>query len=143
MTEKPQNIISEEAAEEQVKLLLSFYDIYLEDMHEDAAAGVDGAIKKIERAIRRGSVSIELDAGSLVVKQNLDHAPEGVEATLRYGEVGGRAKKAMRVCKDGDTYGRIYVLMAALCGLEESKFLSLRGKDLGIVHSLGLLFLQV
>ena len=134
-----ENIISQEAAEAQTDLLLEFYDIDEED-----SAGVTNAVKTLQKVIKRGHLSIdENDEGEVHCTMTVTRPKGEMPGTITFGVVGGRCKKAMKNCSDTDTYGRIYAMMGALSGLGESKIMSLVGRDLGVVHSLGLVFLLV
>jgi len=140
--------LSQEVAEEQINLLLEYYDIDLEDpnLDEDEIRGIKSAARKLTRAVRRGGVEIKDEDDGLAVYVHLRHPPKGTDESIRFREVDGKAKVAMKDVKSAtDHHGRLYKMMANLSGesLSYPKLIALKGVDLATVECLGLLFLQV
>lgn len=130
--------LSEEAAQEQLDSLLDYYEIELEDLPEAQRQAVKASVRKLVKAIRIGRLEIDFDGnGAVVVRQNI-RAGE----PLTYREIDGKAKVAMGNKEANDSYGRAYALMGSLCGLGETAISQLKGPDLSLVETLGVVFLQ-
>lgn len=139
----PKYKVSEEVAEEQLETFLDFYDIDIASIdHKEVQAGLKLSASKVKRAIRKGKLSVELAGDSIKVIQTFKNT-EGTEDTIDYTVIAGRHKVAMKDKSDTDNYGKIYALMGSLSGLGEKAILKLKGADLGLVESLGGLYLQV
>ncbi len=135
--------VSEEVAEEQLEIFMDYYDIDIESIdHKEIQAGLKLSASKAMRAIRKGKLSIELDGDAIKVTQTFRNK-EGVDDTIDYAVIAGRHKVAMKDKTDTDNYGKIYALMGSLSGLGEKAIQSLKGADIGLVESLGGLYLQV
>jgi hypothetical protein len=133
---KPEMKISERVAEDQVNLLLDYYDIELADINNDAQRdAVESALTKLRRGVRRGLLEIKEQDG-LKVTQILRN-----QEKIEYCELDGRAKLAMKNKKDTDGHGRIFAIMGYLSGLGESAIICLKANDLSIVECLGVIFL--
>jgi hypothetical protein len=143
LRKKPDYIISEEAATDQVVALLEYYDIDVEKAPE--SAGDEGGLSPrdaLERALeqltdyaRRGLVEISTGKESkITVKQTLTDGSE-----IEYREVNARAKLAMDRVK-GKGYSRLYALMASLANLPPAAIEKLPPRDLAVVEVLGSVF---
>jgi hypothetical protein len=145
--------ISEESAEEQLGIFNEWYDIDPEDFSEMAEGNqaAQNAFKvvsrKLIRAIRKGYLEIREEKGkdgspTLVVEQVLSRPIEDVER-VKYREVTGLARTAVKTKEgDNDTL-RNYKLLGILSGEDYKLFQKLRGADIGVTDCLGFLFMQV
>lgn len=141
-------VLSQEVAEEQIQTLLDYYDIDFEDpnLDEDELRAAKSAARKLTRAVRKGGVEIKEEDDGLAVYITLRHPPKNVTNPVRFREIDGKAKIAMKDVKSAtDYHGRIYKMMANLSSdaLSYPKVIALKGTDLATVECLGLLFLQV
>ena len=129
-------ILSTEAAQDQFELFTDYYELELSgDMAESAR---DAIIK----AVRLGRVTIAEADGKLSVTQVFKNPPGDV-SEIEWVEISGKHKMAMDGCKDTEVYARAYRLAGALTGMGEAGIKNLRGPDLSVAESLGVLFLLV
>ena len=134
--------ISLEVAENQVQELFDYYDIDVDDIDdEDQKSNLFTARKKAIRAVQQGRLIIEEKEGSLKVTQVLSKPPGDIDR-LEYREIDGKSKIGLKNKKKNDGFGRIYTLLGSLAGLSETAIAALKGKDMGLAESLGLIFLQ-
>lgn len=132
--------LSRESAEEQFNIFLDYYDIDPDDWADNLQDAFKSAKNRLIRAIMRGLVSIE--AGDPIrVTQYLSKKPDA--DPILYAEMSGKAKVAMKGKDETDTFGKIYALTGSLTGLGETAITTLKGVDMSIAESLGLLFLQI
>ena len=132
-------IISEDSAIEQLDYFLEYYDMDLSALPEEQAIAVESAKTQIIRAIRIGN--LEISSGAEIA-QRLKN-PAGDVKSLTYGELTGNSKLAMKNKAQTDNYGRIYALLGSLSGVGEGGIAKLRGADLSLAESIGILFLQI
>jgi hypothetical protein len=135
------NVISEEAAQQQIDLLLDFYDIDLDESEDEGDIGkaMQMAVKKLTRYIRKGLVEIN-DSDGLQVIQHLKHS-RGETKTISYGIVDGKSKMAMSKAGEKDYSGKIYHLMGSLANIPASSISQLQAVDSNVVECLGAIFL--
>ena len=147
-------VISDEVAKQQLDLLCDWYGLDLEELEdalssgdEDESRAVQYITKKLIKAIRQGAVEVQerelKDGGpTLVVVQTL-RFPAAGETEIVYNEVTGASRANIKVTKGMNHRAEQYQFLAALAKIPASVFLKLRGSDIGVVDSLGFLFLQV
>lgn len=139
-----ENVISEQIAQEQIDVLLDFYDIDFADIEKkEAREAVESSCKRLKRAVRKGMIDIKTVDDTIEVIQNLSRPFKNFEGPIVYKEITGRAKVAMRDNADTDHFGRIYALLGGMAGEGEAVIQKLRGKDMSVAECLGVLFLQV
>ena len=136
--------ISHQAARDQVKILIDYYEIEPENMaKEEMKETMEMSISQLEKSVRKGRVTIEETDDGLTVTQKLKK-PLGEANVIEYKELTGAAKVEMeKNCKVNHNYKKIYALCGAMSGLPESFFQKLRGVDMSDAESLGMIFLQV
>lgn len=128
------NTISAEVAKEQLDSLVEYYDIDIESDDVDQARARQSACDKVIRAIRAGR--LEINKETMVVVQTLKN-----DNKLTYRELDGKAKVEMGKRSNDDTHGKIYSLLGSLSGVGFNGITALKGKDLTLAESLGILFL--
>lgn len=134
--------ISEEAARDQLDLLLDFYDIDLNGIDDEQLSRVmNSNCSKLVRSIMKGRVEIVEKDDTVVVKQYLKRPIKGVDNPIEYKEITGRAKIAMKDYKDTDYYGRMYALLGSLSGVGASSIMAMKGVDLSVAECLCSVFL--
>lgn len=139
-----ENVISDEVAQKQLDSLLEYYDIDMNDFENDTQKdGLKTACKKLKKAIRKGLLEIKEEEDSLIVYQHLNKPIDGVKNPIKYREIDGRCKIAMKESKDGDHYGKLYSLMGGLSGEGYQVMMRFKGIDLSVMECLGSLFLNV
>lgn len=133
--------IAAEPAQEQLELLLDFYDIEVPGDGEldDVQKAAKTSIKKLKRYIRMGLVEIT-EADGLTVIQHLKHS-KGDTKTITYGVCDGKAKMAMAKAGEKDHSGKIYQLMGSLSNLSADSLSRLIAVDSNVVECLGAVFL--
>lgn len=131
--------ISIENAEVEVKKILDYYDIEVEEGDTLLARMVQGLVK----AVSKGLVEVAVDGDGIVIQQHLVR-PVGTLKTIKYNEITGACKRATgRIKEEGDVYGKIYALLAAMAHESSSVFDRMRAPDISIAEKLGMIFLQV
>jgi hypothetical protein len=143
------DVISEENAQDQLELLLDFYEIEINDVDKEVAfyaedtdsvqEATKGACDRLKRYIRKGLLEIT-DTEGLTITQNL-RIPIGDINKLSYKIIDGAAKQEMRFAKEKDFYGKIYYLMGALSKKPANVISKLKGVDSSVVECLGAIFL--
>jgi hypothetical protein len=133
------NVISEEAAIDQINIFMDYYDFDPKD-HNTLEDLLEDALKRLLKAVRRGYLEIGMAEDNLVIKQKLTRPP-GSEDTLIYKVLTGRSKMAMDKKKATETQNRIYSLVGALTGVGAEGIKALSGIDLSVAESLGFIFL--
>lgn len=134
---KPEYLLSEESAIEQVVDLVTYYDIDVEKISDEKSReAFEKMLDNLTENIRLGTLEITREKDNkMVVVQHLSGGD-----SLRYGELGAKHKLAMdRVPRD-EQYKRIYALMGSLCGLGSTVIEKLPVKDLSLVEVLGTVF---
>jgi hypothetical protein len=148
--------ISKEVAQDQLKRLLDFYLIELDDVDEtedgvkkveslykkeedDAEKATKSACSRLLRYIQHGLVEVT-DENGLTVKQHL-RFPIGNLETLTYKVVTGNAQREMRHAADNDIVGKICCLMGALSNVSGDTLRKFSGPDIGVLQCLGAVFL--
>jgi ActR/RegA family two-component response regulator len=137
-------VIDEEPAQDQLDLLLDFYDIEVDELDEDddVEKATLKAIKKIKKYIMKGLIEISEDDG-LTVIQHLHHS-KGETKQISYGVITGHAKIAMSKAAERDYSGKVYQVMGSLSSnISAESIARLKGVDLAVVECLGAIFLMV
>jgi hypothetical protein len=138
--------ISETAAEEQVREILRFYRIDLDEIEDEKSKqAFCSVLNRIRTAFRRGQLEIKRESGRFKIAQHVGVSkdnPKGTE-TLLYDELSGAAKPNMDGFDQNDLVKRQYALLGGLCGLGIDAIKQLRGNDLGVAECLGTLFFMV
>jgi hypothetical protein len=127
--------ISEEAAQEQIREFLDFYDVGVDDEAEEAKVQ-ERALDKVADYYRRGLVENGRDKdGGLTVIQHLDTGE-----TLTYATIRPKYKKITDRYKRDEYVQKTYALMGALSGLGD-KISDLKSPlDQAVVEALSTLF---
>lgn len=134
-------ILSEEVAQEQVQILLDYYDIEAdtEELEPAQKKAISSSISKIKRGIMNGIIEITGDNG-LKITQMLQNPPGDV-STLEYGRVSGKSRVSMK--DGGSEYERCYQLVGSVTGVGAKAIQNLDIRDLKYCEALGVLFLSV
>ncbi|MCK4499839.1 hypothetical protein KAU11_05035 [Candidatus Babeliales bacterium] len=138
MGNKIKNVLSEESAQDQLELFFEYYDMEVEDIHDDQAKALEMSISRIIKSIRKGKLEFAETDSILKITQHLKNG-----TTIVYGEISGKTKLAMKSKLDTDNYGKIYSLCGSLTGIGEAGISKLKGADLSLCECIGALFLQV
>lgn len=142
--------ISEESAQAQLELFTEWYGIDLDEMLAEADPKTKGAVNlakaKVIKALRWGALEFkelsDNDGPTLIVEQNLMR-PIGALDKIVYQEVSGLARASMKSDDSVNDTARMYQFLAVLSKQDMFTFHKLRGADIGVVDSLGFLFLMV
>jgi hypothetical protein len=146
-SESEEKVLSLENAEKSLQELLDFYDLdpTIDDAgSEEATKGLRNAKGKLTRAISKGLVKIDVSNGECTVVQTMKNPSKFIKdkgGKLTYRTIDGASKIAMKEADPNDTYGTIYCLMGALCGVPAAQFIEIKAPDLGVTEALGVLFL--
>lgn len=135
---KPTNFASKETAKNEIKKMLDYYEIEIEEIEDEKLrTAIENSYKRLIKAVMKGRLRINLNDGIEIIQKTR------IGEEIKYREINGKAKSAMAGKKEDDFYGKAYALMGSLSGLGESAISSLKGVDLSLVEVLGLIFLAV
>lgn len=141
--------ISPENAAIEVDKALNYYDIDFDLIEDkDSKANLRKARSKLIKSVMGGRLEFiyENDPkgySQLTVVQHLLSRKDGHDKEMRYREVDGLSKVQMKHCDDDDSMGKIQAMMGSLAGVGPKPMQKLRGVDLGLMESLGIVFLSV
>jgi len=151
-------LIDAARAEEILQELLDWYDIVDSDFQDGDTqeAAYTKTKRKLTRAIQEGLIEIKIETDpdgteTINVYQHLQREVKGIKAddqndhgrTVKYKEVTGRAKTAVKDEKGSGNASKLYSYLGALSGYGPQPFINMRGRDNGIAECLGYIFLQV
>src|SRR4030042_1272810 len=130
-------VLSEESAAEQLDVLTQYYDIDLSVLPDMQAKVIQGVLL---RAIRRGSLEIQLTNDGISVKQTLGTSVKGLPPVLEYAEVTGRAKQVVaRLGDKASHHDQLMAFVSCLVKEDKNNLLDLRAKDGKVLEHLGTL----
>lgn len=129
--------ISDESAQEQIDILLGYYDIDAKSLPKDQANIVITVSAKIRKAIMRGDCEIQEVDGEPIVIQTTKKG-----SILKYGVITGKSRTEMSKTEDRDHYGKIFSMLGSLSGVGKDAIEGLKGPDLVLAEAIGMLFLQ-
>jgi len=139
--------LSKENAQKQLDTLLDYYDLDLDDISdENVHNAITSSCNKLLKAIKKGRLEIKEEDDTLNVYQYLKKPIGGKEGSLtviKYREIDGRSKIAMKDNKESDYHGKIYSFLGGLSKEGGAVIMRLKGVDISIAECLGALFLQV
>lgn len=141
MTDVKKVKISKEAAADQMKIFLDYYDIDQKDIViEQGPEAIETILNRLIRAISTGNIEIQ-DNGAKVI-QHLKF-PIGEISTITYGELSAINKLAMDSVSNNKQNAKVLALMGSLAGVPGSALMNLKGVDLSIMERLFTLFMVV
>lgn len=132
--------LSEESAQDQLQILLDYYDLDSEIDSMDPEVEEEATLIRVAnrskarliKGIRKGLLEIT-DAEGLSVTQNTP------AKSIKYAIVSGNAKIHME--KQTGNHKQMYTLLGYLCGFGAPVFEQMKQPDLGVAEALGALFL--
>jgi hypothetical protein len=128
-----------EVAEGELKKMLNFYEIKIEEIEDkDLKKVIQAGYGRLIKAVRLGRLEIKIEDGTIKVIQTTRNGTK-----ITYDEINGLAKMAMAGHDEKDYYGKSYALMGSLSNLGESAILKMKGVDLSLAEVLGMIFLSV
>lgn len=134
--------LSEESANDQMEVLLDYYDVDESEFDDDdKRANFKDTVKKLVKHIRRGRVVIELDGDNLKVMQFLKFS-SGDSNEVSYVVIKAQHKVASDAAGD-KKYTRIPALMGSLSGLGERAIKQFKGVDMSAMECLAAVFFSV
>jgi len=131
--------ISSEVAQDQLDIMIDYYEIDIDIMSESIRENVAFALEKIKQAIKKGRVEITNDK-DLKIIQKLK-TPINDVTEIVYGPA--TAKSKLQIKDKDDQYKKVYKLMASVSGEQSASIFKLSLVDASILECLGLVFLQV
>jgi hypothetical protein len=138
---QPEYKISEESAKEQVRELISHYelDFSFEQDDKDGEKATERILDALTGFYREGLIeNVKDDNLGLCVVQ---HTGKGM--LIRYREVKGDDCAVVEKYGENEKYTRIWALMGRLCGQGEDIVKKLKGRDKQAMIGLAWLFLSV
>lgn len=138
--------LSRESAEAQVTKLFDYYEIELEkrlksDNAEKANAVAEEVRDILVRNVEKGRLEIDDDeeGSGIKIVQRL-RKPIGGVSEIRYYEVSGKARTAIKDVDKGSPHQKIYSLLAAISKQPLTLFLNMEGVDLTCAETLSTVF---
>jgi len=130
-------ILSEEVAQQQLDVLVDWYDVDPKDFDKGTEkSSAKSSCKKILNGIKKGRLTIEIKDDTIVIIQKIGKAGE----ELKYRELEGKHKLAMD--KADEEYAKMFALIGSITGIGSGGIAKLKGADLSLAEALGtLLFL--
>lgn len=139
-------VVSRESAERQVEKLFEYYEIDLvkrlkSDNADRAQAVADDVKDLLITNVERGRLEIDDDEDGTGIKivQHL-RRPVGGVSEIRYYEVTGKARTAIKDVDKGSPHQKIYALLAAVSRQPIQVFFNLGGVDLTCAETLSTVF---
>lgn len=142
-----QDKIDPKRAGEIVQEFFNYYEIDLDDLDDDSQAQMLKAQKRLIKSVRLGRLEFNLvpskktGLDEMIITQHLKRPFANGIAVIHYGEIGGRAKVAMKGAVENDTAGKMQCLMGALAGMSRGIMSDLTGPDYSLMESLSAIFL--
>jgi hypothetical protein len=132
--------IPKKIAEDQVQMLLDYYDVDRDYIVEEARMPVDACILSMIKGITRGRLSVvDTDEGP-IIKQYFEKPVLGNDV-LTYRSAGSRVTKALKNVGDDDS--RVNAVLGALSGVDPDEFGNLHHVDRNTAVATGNFFLFV
>lgn len=139
---KPEPVISEETALDQLMLLIERYNIDVDKLEGDIKKATEQTLETVLGAIMSGNIEVENISGEIKVHQHIKHISSNATVTkLTYAEMRGKDHAAMS--KDSTEYVKMTQLLGSMCETSGgySAVEQLRSSDRKIAEALALLFL--
>ncbi len=136
----PEPKIGDQAARDQVQILVSYYGIDpTAKSTADAAESSEFLLEELVRFVRLGWIEINPDA---TVIQHLQTPPDGnADPNVKYRRIRGEdTVNASKNVKSDDYAGKTLNLMAALSDVGDAGMRKITGSDLRVVEVLGAVF---
>lgn len=132
--------ISEESALVQVRELLDFYRVDIDEIEDpQQQSSLALALNRLARAYRRGALENLHADGRFKIVQHLE-APTGDAKEIVYDELQGKHKTAMDGLPAQAYVARQQTLLGSLSGLGADAIRSLRSVDLSTAECLAFVF---
>ena len=140
-------ILSKEAAESEVKKILKYYELDIDDIEDkEQKKFIKANYDRLIKAARLGRLEVKIEKGISVIQhcRLIDEKgnSNALGETITYKEINGEAKSATAGKEATDLYGRIYAVMGSLSGVGEDGIKKLKGVDLSLCEVLGAIFLS-
>lgn len=143
-------ILSQEVAEDQLMLLLDFYEIYEEELGSEAEKdAVKTASNKVIIAIRKGLLTFKEDGTFTQTLESKTRKKKSNEkpTTIEYGVLTGKAKTQNKHKKDESEDAmrtrRLYSMMGSLANMGSEDMMELSATDLSVMECVGFLLSTV
>jgi hypothetical protein len=134
----PKQQIDPADAQKQLDLLLSYYEIYPDDIDDaDTKSMIKTTCNRVKRAIINGRIEVE-KGEKLIVRQRTFETEN--KTTFEYGVVGAKVRRAMTGTSGSK---RMCIMMSSLSGLPENVFAQLEATDMSTMENLATIFLLV
>jgi hypothetical protein len=139
-------VVSRESAEKQIAKLFDYYEIDLvkrlkSDNADKAQAVADDIRDILITNVEKGRLEIDddEDGSGIKIVQHL-RRPAGEVNEIRYYEVTGKARTAIKDVDKGSPHQKIYALLAAISKQPIQVFFNLGGVDLSCAETLSSVF---
>ena len=139
--------ISEGSAERILDEYLDYFDLSLKSLleenenSEDLQNSIRQAYNRLVSAIQKGKIEINMSDDTCLLIQHIGKGENS--KTIEYKELSGAAKVAMKNAGADDLYGKIYSLVGSLTGVGKEGITKLKGRDLSLAESIGMLIMQI
>jgi len=133
-----ENILSKKNAKDELQKMFDYYEIDIDDMDDkDLKKAIKSGFSQLVKGTMKGRLHIKLDNGIKIIQTTRN------KTEIIYREIDGNAKAEMDGFGATDFYGKSYALMGAISELGADAIKQLKGVDLSMAETLGMIFLSV
>lgn len=130
--------LGKEAAKNELQKMLDYYEIDIDEIEDkDLKKAIKAGYDRLIKAVRLERLQIKIEEEIKVIQT----CKNGT--IIEYKEIDGNAKMAMAGRDEKDYYGKSYDLMGSLSNLGTKAISNMKGVDLSLVETLGMIFLAV
>jgi Glu-tRNA(Gln) amidotransferase subunit E-like FAD-binding protein len=131
--------LSKESAQAELRKMLDYYEIDIDEIEDkELKKAIKAGYDRLIKAVRLERLQVVTENGIKIIQTLKSNG-----STVEYREIDGKSKMAMAGKDEKDYYGKSYALMGSLSGLGENVISNMKGVDLSLVETLGMIFLAV
>jgi hypothetical protein len=131
--------LSKETAQAELQKMLDYYEIDIDEIEDkELKKAIKAGYDRLIKAVRLERLQVITEDGIKIIQKLKSNG-----STVEYREIDGKSKMAMAGKDEKDYYGKSYALMGSLSGLGENVISNMKGVDLSLVETLGMIFLAV
>jgi Glu-tRNA(Gln) amidotransferase subunit E-like FAD-binding protein len=137
--DKEKYTLAKELAENELQKMLDYYEIDIDEIEDkELKKAIKAGYDRLIKAVRLERLQVITENGIKIIQTLKSN-----KSTVEYREIDGKSKMAMAGKDEKDYYGKSYALMGSLSGLGENAISNMKGVDLSLVETLGMIFLAV
>jgi Glu-tRNA(Gln) amidotransferase subunit E-like FAD-binding protein len=137
--DKEKYTLAKELAENELQKMLDYYEIDIDEIEDkELKKAIKAGYDRLIKAVRLERLQVVTEDGIKIIQTLKSNG-----STMEYREIDGKSKMAMAGKDEKDYYGKSYALMGSLSGYGENVISNMKGVDLSLVETLGMIFLAV